>query len=597
LISRAKFPVLLVAVLCSMSAIISRGDCQETATQSPNIVLINLDDADHRMFSPELLELYPSIQSLAQSGIRFTNVHVTTPFCGPSRASLFRGQYAHRTGVRVNIPESPLSLGFKGGYSEFLRQQHHNDELGVWMKRAGYRTMMVGKYHHNGFDFKIPPGWDDFYMSNGGRYQGTYRFINENNSAGEHTRNDLAAYRTDQETDDAVRLIGQHSKRPFFLYLAPLAPHRPVGPDFSLMVDKKKYGEWNSDLRIPRTPDFDEPQLSDKPLHRRSPPYTQKEIEVLDTEYVCRAQAVKSVDDMVGRVVDALKKANVYESTYIFFTSDNGCLLGQHRLHNKLDPYEMSTKVPLLVTGPGIKRDNANHLLAHIDLTATILEIGKAPIPEFVDGKSFASLLTNAKSVDAASWREPIVIENWQTKRNRGKAIPCLYSGLRFYDQLYVEWATGDKEFYDLNEDPFELENQFDKLNDQEKKTLSHQLIASRRVKMDPLLTIIPRDVETWRAPDSAAVLGFAEDDSRVKAVRLEIKHSNGKRYWNGYSWGELPVSLKANVRSSDQQMINWNYPTENIIDATAVDVVAWAIDDEGNRSERFELTIELPSK
>ena len=580
-----------------MSAIISRGDCQETATQSPNIVLINLDDADHRMFSPELLELYPSIQSLAQSGIRFTNVHVTTPFCGPSRASLFRGQYAHRTGVRVNIPESPLSLGFKGGYSEFLRQQHHNDELGVWMKQAGYRTMMVGKYHHNGFDFKVPPGWDDFYMSNGGRYQGTYRFINQNNPAGEHTRNDLTAYRTDQETDDAVRLIGQHSKRPFFLYLAPLAPHRPVGPDFSLMVDKKKYREWNSDLRIPRTPDFDEPQLSDKPLHRRSPPYTQKEIEVLDAEYVCRAQAVKSVDDMVGRVVDALKKANVYESTYIFFTSDNGCLLGQHRLHNKLDPYEMSTKVPLLVTGPGIKRDNANHLLAHIDLTATILEIGKAPIPEFVDGKSFASLLTDAKSVDAASWREPIVIENWQTKRNRGKAIPCLYSGLRFYDQLYVEWATGDKEFYDLNEDPFELENQFDKLNDQEKKTLSHQLIASRRVKMDPLLTIIPRDVETWRSPDSAAVIGFAEDDSRVKAVRLEIKHSNGKRYWNGYSWGELPVSLKAIVKSSDQQMINWSYPIENIIDATAVDVVAWAIDDEGNRSERFELTIELPSK
>jgi hypothetical protein len=257
----------------------------------------------------------------------------------------------------------------------------------------------------------------------------------------------------------------------------------------------------------------------------------------------------------------------------------------------------MSTKVPLLVTGPGIKRDNANHLLAHIDLTATILEIGKAPIPEFVDGKSFASLLTNAKSVDAASWREPIVIENWQTKRNRGKAIPCLYSGLRFYDQLYVEWATGDKEFYDLNEDPFELENQFDKLNDQEKKTLSHQLIASRREKMDPLLTIIPRDVETWRVPNSTAVLGFAEDDSRVKAVRLEIKHSNGKRYWNGYSWGELPVSLKAIVKSSDQQMINWSYPIENIIDATAVDVVAWAIDDEGNRSEKFELTIELPSK
>ena len=181
------------------------------AANAPNIILINLDDADYQMFSPEMLELYPHIKGLVDQSLSFTNLHVTTPFCAPSRAALFRGQYAHRTGVRVNIPDYPLSLSFRGGYSEFLRQEHEQEELGVWMRRAGYHTMMIGKYHHNGFDFKIPPGWDDFYMSNGGRYMGTYRFTNRDNRNGGHSKNPDDVYRTDQEKIDAKRLIKLHT--------------------------------------------------------------------------------------------------------------------------------------------------------------------------------------------------------------------------------------------------------------------------------------------------------------------------------------------------------------------------------------------------
>ena len=345
------------------------------AGDRPNVVLINLDDADYRMFAPELLELYPNIQRLSAKSISFTNLHVTTPFCGPSRASLFRGQYAHRTGVRVNIPESPLSLGFKGGYKEFLRQKHHEDELGVWMKRAGYRTMMIGKYHHNGFDFRKPPGWDDFYMSNGGRYQGTYRFTTKDNPAGVNSQNDEDVYRTDQETDDAVRLIREHAKRkqhlgvvessrrrgrslsdqPFFLYVAPLAPHRPVGRDFTKMVDKKKYGQWRPELRISPTPEFDESQMSDKPLHRQSPPYSAQEIEVLQSEYLSRARAVKSVDDMVGRLMAVLDECDLTNSTYVFFTSDNGYQLGQHRLHHK-----QARSVPDVYQCPALRIGSGN---------------------------------------------------------------------------------------------------------------------------------------------------------------------------------------------------------------------------------------------
>ena len=137
------------------------GSALGQSANGPNIVLINLDDADWELFSDQLMPRFPAIQRLATEGMTFTNMHATTPFCGPSRACLVRGQYAHRTGIKVNDPTSSLSLGFAGGYDEFLRHGYDQDEIGYWMKNAGYRTMFVGKYHHHGyFGPELPPGWD-----------------------------------------------------------------------------------------------------------------------------------------------------------------------------------------------------------------------------------------------------------------------------------------------------------------------------------------------------------------------------------------------------------------------------------------------------
>lgn len=590
----------------------------ESVPQRPNIVLINLDDADYRMFAPDLLELYPNIKQLTRNSISFTNLHVTTPFCGPSRASLFRGQYAHRTGVRVNIPESPLSVSFKGGYSEFLRQGHDQEELGVWMKRAGYRTMMIGKYHHNGFDFRRPPGWDDFYMSNGGRYQGTYRFTTHENPNGSNSQNPADVYRTDQEADDAVRLIREHATKqkpnetrndplsrgsaegsnsrtkpqPFFLYVAPLAPHRPVGRDFTNMVDKSKYGQWQPDLRIPMTPEFDEPRMSDKPLHRQSPPYSKAEIEVLQSEYLSRARAVKSVDDLVGRLLTALDECGLKETTYIFFTSDNGYQLGQHRLHNKLDPYQMCTNVPLFVSGPGITpSQTAGHLLAHIDLCPTILELADAKVPDFVDGKSFASLLANPAASNERTWRDSVVIENWQAKRNRGKVLPGAYSGLRYYDKVYVEWVTGDKEYYDLANDPFELENIFSSLSAGKQQALKQDLIGSRNVEMNPILTTIPGPIESGDNP--FFVRGRAEDDRVVDRVDLTIQNAETQKYWNGDSWAVDACELSAELSANNQQIVSWRYPFKPPTE-TVLQVVAWATDGSEKVSSKVAKTLTI---
>ena len=598
-----------------------------STANTPNIILINLDDADYQMFSPEMLKLYPHIKGLVDQSLSFTNLHVTTPFCAPSRAALFRGQYAHRTGVRVNIPDYPLSLSFRGGYSEFLRQEHEQEELGVWMRRAGYHTMMIGKYHHNGFDCKIPPGWDDFYMSNGGRYMGTYRFTNRDNRNGGHSQNPDDVYRTDQEMIDATRLIKLHTEKqnrqptadsvssrrnpelktkssatsngsqPFFLYLAPLAPHRPVGNDFTNMVHKARYDDWHPELRIPRTPDFDTAPLSDKPPHRQTPPYTEAELDLLHLEYLSRARAVKSVDDLLGEILETLKSCGIRESTYIFFTSDNGYQLGQHRLHGKLYPYRICTNVPLYVSGPGITGGTtADHLLGHIDLCPTILELAGAKLPEFLDGKSFIPLLKNPKAINETTWREPVVIENWQAKRNRGKNFLGAYSGLRYHNKIYVEWINGDKEFYDFSKDPYELNNAFDDLSSPEQQLLKRDLLSSRHVSMNPIVTIIPEPVELDDRADW--VQGRAEDDHSIAEILLHLQDPKTKEFWTGSQWSKVPTDLKANVSSNDQQLVTWHFPIDQLY-ATRLSATAWAVDRDGNESAKVqqEISFKLPSK
>ncbi len=598
-----------------------------STANTPNIILINLDDADYQMFSPEMLKLYPHIKGLVDQSLSFTNLHVTTPFCAPSRAALFRGQYAHRTGVRVNIPDYPLSLSFRGGYSEFLRQEHEQEELGVWMRRAGYHTMMIGKYHHNGFDFKIPPGWDDFYMSNGGRYMGTYRFTNRDNRNGGHSQNPDDVYRTDQEMIDATRLIKLHTEKqnrqptadsvssrrnpelktkssatsngsqPFFLYLAPLAPHRPVGNDFTNMVHKARYDDWHPELRIPRTPDFDTAPLSDKPPHRQTPPYTEAELDLLHLEYLSRARAVKSVDDLLGEILETLKSCGIRESTYIFFTSDNGYQLGQHRLHGKLYPYRICTNVPLYVSGPGITGGTtAGHLLGHIDLCPTILELAGAKLPEFLDGKSFIPLLKNPKAINETTWREPVVIENWQAKRNRGKNFLGAYSGLRYHNKIYVEWINGDKEFYDFSKDPYELNNAFDDLSSPEQQLLKRDLLSSRHVSMNPIVTIIPEPVELDDRADW--VQGRAEDDHSIAEILLHLQDPKTKEFWTGSQWSKVPTDLRANVSSNDQQLVTWHFPIDQLY-ATRLSATAWAVDRDGNESAKVqqEINFKLPSK
>ncbi len=131
----------------------------------PNIIVINLDDADRDSVEIDFLRggsyrFLPNIDRLANEGLRFVNLHSTSPLCAPSRACFFTGQYAHKNGFKNNDPTTDFARGVTGGFQHFRdyggfgsrELPSLQNEIGMWMKEAGYRTMLVGKYLHNGFE-------------------------------------------------------------------------------------------------------------------------------------------------------------------------------------------------------------------------------------------------------------------------------------------------------------------------------------------------------------------------------------------------------------------------------------------------------------
>jgi arylsulfatase A-like enzyme len=160
------------------------------------------------------------------------------------------------------------------------------------------------------------------------------------------------------------------------------------------------------------------------------------------------------VDQGVKQIVDELERAGELENTLLIFTSDNGYLIGEHRIReSKVLPYEPSIRVPLLMRGPGIPRGaRREQLVWNGDLAPTILDAAGARAAWEPDGMS---LLPFARDAGARSGRA-VLLEGPPTRRTG--AAPT-FTGLRTPDHLYVEYLTGERELYDLRRDPYELRN------------------------------------------------------------------------------------------------------------------------------------------
>lgn len=410
---------------------------RHAADKRLNVVLILSDD--ERSDGTAVMKNARTL--LADHGVTFTDAHVTTSMCGPSRASILTGQYSHHTGVLENFgPDS---------YPAFDEEK---DDLGVWMHRAGYETALVGKYVNSYTDAyvhnRIPPGWDDWQVMDSVPMEEYYNYTVNDNGRLVHYGNKPSDYSTSVLTSKAVQFI-KGARHPFFLYFAPVAPHLPAIPA------RRDRGKLEN-LAPLHSPDFNQRNIGKEPWR-----FWHKNMLSAAAQLYIRhvrirqEESLLALDRSVRSVVQALKARHELNNTVILYTSDNGFLWGEHRLGGKIWPYEESTHVPLIVRTPWTHRAHHNSRpVLNIDLAPTISALAgvKPGLPE--DGRSLVPFLHGKKT----SWRHDFLVEYLGRSRLR-QGGPPPYAAVQTRRHLYVEYKNGWRELYNLKWDPWELNN------------------------------------------------------------------------------------------------------------------------------------------
>ncbi len=421
--------------------------------KKPNIVFILMDDA-----SMNLLQFMPRVQQMQQSGTTFSNYFVTDSLCCPSRTSILTGQYPHNTGIYSNHAPD-------GGYKLFHRLDGEAQTFATDLKAAGYRTALMGKYLNEYMPNKgkkpgpVPPGWSEWAVGGNAYSEFNYK-LNENGkvrSYGDSPKD----YMTDVLAKRGTAFIGRavKSKKPFMLEIAPYAPHSPYTP---APRDAKKF----PGLTAPRGPAFNAVTQNAPGWLAAKKPLSTKEIATLDRKFRLRAQSVVAIDAMIARIKAELVTQGVADNTYLIISADNGFHLGEHRLGaGKQTAFDTDIRVPLVVTGPGVPAGRTvNELTENIDLRPTFAALGGVPASPMIDGRDLSKLLHGGT---AAEPRDTILVEH------RGEAMtskdpdvqpassgnPPTYAAIRGPDWLYVEYITGEREYYDTVADPDQLNN------------------------------------------------------------------------------------------------------------------------------------------
>lgn len=501
LILLASIPILTTPLRSTTAA----ASATVASTNQPNIILILTDDLESH---PVILESMTNFQRLmVDRGVTFTNVMVPISLCCPSRVSVFTGQYAHNHDVVKNTPPD-------GGFAKARQQNVEATMFAPQLQAAGYRTALIGKYM-NGYPLEadptyVPPGWDEWYASKNGVNYYNYSMIENGQEVlyGETPDDYLTDVITQKAVDFIQRNAASATKPPFFLELSVYAPHGPATPAL-------RHAAWFPNLRAPRAPSFNETDVSDKPGYiQELSLLTNANITAIDTFYQDRVRSMQAVDDLIATVMQTLEETGDLANTYIIFTSDNGYHQGEHRIaKGKQSPYEESVRVPMIVVGPGVASGvERTGVVSTIDLAPTFFAIAGVDnaIAAQMDGRSFLPLLrANGQRAD---WRTAVIFEKIGKSANpipeeeltaedlaapddensevviprppsplRGLAAARgmpRFRGLRTERYSYVEYGNGERELYDLQADPHQLENIFESAPSRLTRLFATQLAA-----------------------------------------------------------------------------------------------------------------------
>ncbi len=433
------------------------GHAQESASPH-NIVFILSDDHRYDFMgfhpnAPEFLET-PALDRMAAEGAHVRSAFVTTSLCSPSRGSILTGQYAYKHEV---VDNSRMIRSDAVFFPELL-------------KKAGYRTAFIGKWHMGGHTDEPQKGFDHWVSFPG---QGVY-YDPTLNVDGQ--RRAVKGYITDILTDFAIDwLKKQDRETPFFLYLSHKAVHAEFHP-----AERHRGRHKDVQLKYPVTMADTERNYRDKPNWVREQRFGWHGVDHMyhgdfdfDTFYRRYTETLLALDESVGRVLDQLGKSGLAKNTLVLYMGDNGFSFGEHGLIDKRHAYEESIRVPMLAWGPGLipPGTKTDPIVLNVDIAPTLLDYAGVAIPRSMDGRSFLPMLRGRAIPD---WRTSFVYTYyWEYNYPHTPTVYALRDDR--YKYMFYHGLWDRNELYDLQTDPIERVNLIDHPAHKERVEMMHK--------------------------------------------------------------------------------------------------------------------------
>jgi len=356
----------------------------------PNILFILTDDQrlDSMGAYGNALIHTAHLDALARRSVRFTNAHVVMSLCSPSRAAILTGRYGSANGV------TSLGSPLRGGEKTFA--QH--------LKATGYRTALVGKWHIGGTPAEAGFDFSCFFRANGAYFG---RQVWDNGDAVKPP-----VHVDDYCVDRSIAFLEDTARRsePFLLFHATQLPHMD---DKHAWPSPDEYRDRYDPAKLP-LPATIKGDLSGKPPYLESVRnrtqadiYGYADASKLQQHIRDYYAVVTQMDAILGRLLGAVDRLQLRENTWIIFMSDNGWMLGEHRMTSKVLAYHDSIRVPLMISGPGTQPRTEARLALNLDVAPTVLELAGIPRPSEFHGASLLGILSDA----ARPWRTSFVYE------------------------------------------------------------------------------------------------------------------------------------------------------------------------------------------
>ncbi len=476
----------------------------------------------------------PSIDSLAEKGVRFSRAYVQAPVCGPSRMSFYTGRYMSSHGSTWN--GVPLRVG--------------EMTLGDHLRPLGARVALVGKTHmaadlagfkRLGVDPRSYEGvlasecgfepyerddglWPDQPSSNDlayNRYLRAHGYLGDNpwhtaaNAGGSAEtplsgwlmRNAREPARVSDEhsetaymTNRAMDFMGEAKDKPWCLHLSYIKPHWPyIAPaPYHAMFGQQDVIAANKDERERINP---HPVTAAFMRHEEGVNFSREEVR--QTVIPAYMGLIRQLDDHLGRMFEWMKGQGLFENTLIVMTSDHGDYLGDHWLGEKELFHEESVRVPLIIYNPSPTADATrgridDRLVEAIDLAPTFVEaMGGTPAAHILEGRSLMAATTGGTPL---VWRKAIISECDYAFREARLDVGVAPSAARGYmvrteRWKYIHYEAFRSQLFDLQSDPRELDDLGEAPEMEEMRSQMHAILADWALKRRMRVTLSDDDV------------------------------------------------------------------------------------------------------